>query len=747
MRIYTMPDTSRSRRSVAAEAALAASEGRERETADVLGLLRVPGTPGVLLFGPPGTGTSHLARLVAGAYRDRTRDGDRQLRLRNLADESVPCPAPAVAPPPGALLLATARSLRAAGALGLVPYPVGPLAVPADCSALDIAQLAAAPAVRLYAETLTALQPGFRLHAGNLTEVARVCAELRGVPGDLVCAARFAALEGHAALWAALLRRRSPEAVVLARSATGPPPLAAVGTSGVGPSGHRLLAHAAVFAGGCAPEALREVAQVAPEEFPVALRTLREAHRIAVSDRPSGTLRGIALARLHLPLRGAVRPDEPPGARSAHARYYARLAAAAARRAAGGDAQAEALGALQAEEHNLRAATETLLAAGRAREALALLTDIRVHRHAIDPFSADADQLALLFSGGHRGRAGEQLRLLLAEARLRDGELEAAAALLDVPGPPGAERLRLAALVVFQADRRAGIEGLRRVTELPGADREPMACHTLLDLALAELLGGETKSAAATARRALLVALRRHDRLSAGGALLRMAVVEAVNGGDPAEYTGRALSHLRPLGGPALLGAFASIAGSHLLPGITVRAAGTARMLGAFHVFRRTALTPPAAPDLAGCRLERRLREVLDEPDLLAALRTGALVPLPETAGMLAESYTASPAPRAPAGGRDAYTGSGSTVLTPRQLEVARLVALGLGNKQVARRLGISEWTVVNHLREIMRRLECTSRVQVAGWIQQRSSGADRPGADRPGAGHAGAGAGSGVPC
>jgi DNA-binding CsgD family transcriptional regulator len=39
--------------------------------------------------------------------------------------------------------------------------------------------------------------------------------------------------------------------------------------------------------------------------------------------------------------------------------------------------------------------------------------------------------------------------------------------------------------------------------------------------------------------------------------------------------------------------------------------------------------------------------------------------------------------------------------------------------------LHISEWTVVNHLRQVMRKLECSSRVQVARWV---TDAAGRPG-------------------
>lgn len=48
--------------------------------------------------------------------------------------------------------------------------------------------------------------------------------------------------------------------------------------------------------------------------------------------------------------------------------------------------------------------------------------------------------------------------------------------------------------------------------------------------------------------------------------------------------------------------------------------------------------------------------------------------------------------------------------LTPRQRELLGLLAAGLTNAQIARRLGVSEGTVRTHLENIYRRLNVTSR-------------------------------------
>ncbi len=52
--------------------------------------------------------------------------------------------------------------------------------------------------------------------------------------------------------------------------------------------------------------------------------------------------------------------------------------------------------------------------------------------------------------------------------------------------------------------------------------------------------------------------------------------------------------------------------------------------------------------------------------------------------------------------------------LSPRQLDVARLVAEGLSNKEISSRLGLSDKTVKNHISHILAKLKLAARTQIA---------------------------------
>jgi DNA-binding NarL/FixJ family response regulator len=92
--------------------------------------------------------------------------------------------------------------------------------------------------------------------------------------------------------------------------------------------------------------------------------------------------------------------------------------------------------------------------------------------------------------------------------------------------------------------------------------------------------------------------------------------------------------------------------------------------------------------------------------ELVAAIRSSAAghSPFdPRVAGALLPTSTRSPAEN----------------LSSRELEVLRHAARGLANKQIARKLGISESTVKVHLGSVFRRIGVTDRTSAALWARQ----------------------------
>ncbi|OLZ43778.1 ATP-binding protein [Amycolatopsis keratiniphila] len=61
--------------------------------------------------------------------------------------------------------------------------------------------------------------------------------------------------------------------------------------------------------------------------------------------------------------------------------------------------------------------------------------------------------------------------------------------------------------------------------------------------------------------------------------------------------------------------------------------------------------------------------------------------------------------------------------LTPRESEIARLVAAGLSNRDIAARLVIARRTVETHLQHISHKLDFANRTQLAVWVEQAGRG------------------------
>ena len=146
-------------------------------------------------------------------------------------------------------------------------------------------------------------------------------------------------------------------------------------------------------------------------------------------------------------------------------------------------------------------------------------------------------------------------------------------------------------------------------------------------------------------------------------------------------------------------------------------------------------------PDLDGIAATARVLEVRpatkiivltsfnESARILAALEAGAVGYLlkdsePEDIVRAVHDAIAGGVPLSPQAARALLPGNRpaarSDALTPREREVLALVAAGLPNKSIARRLGISEKTVKAHLTRVFTVLGVQDRTSAALWAQRQ---------------------------
>jgi non-specific serine/threonine protein kinase len=144
-----------------------------------------------------------------------------------------------------------------------------------------------------------------------------------------------------------------------------------------------------------------------------------------------------------------------------------------------------------------------------------------------------------------------------------------------------------------------------------------------------------------------------------------------------------------------------------------------ARLLGAATALmeRFCASLPPSLPSEIDA-MGADVRAALGEAAFAAAWAAGQSLPLDEAgaeadAVFAAEEQACAPgaAPLPPV--LDAAARSG---LSPRELEVVRLVAAGRSNREIADALFISHGTATTHVRNVLAKLGLDSRTAVAGW-------------------------------
>ena len=443
------------------------------------------------------------------------------------------------------------------------------------------------------------------------------------------------------------------------------------------------------------------------------------------------------LARAHYYQDLARDPDALRGALDRHAEYCVAAVADVLR---GGRNAGRLLAAVEAHLPDLRQAVRHLRSRGDHEQALRLLIALQgpllghgLARDAADEMAESAAECAegalpaealmavarwALGRGEHQQARAALDRATVAAERIpgvrarvsaltgellrRQGESAAASALLDsaieeldtagdlygaaltrraqsllraAHGDPDAERpiLRALAELDFSAEEPSG-----DADDFWRAPRSPVLVHATLLTSLARVrrLLGQAPAAYQSAREAIRLLVRETGPAEAAEALETMVLVSA---GPGSEEHQEELARI---------------------------------LLYAEDLRRRYALV--TEEDAALREVADRLHGSVD-PAVLRRLRLRARqVSLHDA--LVAGLFAPAPGEEKPAVRAESAIWHG---LTPRQHEVALLVAEGMTNRQIGRRLGISEWTVTNHLRAVMQKLGCDSRVHVVRAMQK----------------------------
>jgi two-component system, NarL family, nitrate/nitrite response regulator NarL len=111
--------------------------------------------------------------------------------------------------------------------------------------------------------------------------------------------------------------------------------------------------------------------------------------------------------------------------------------------------------------------------------------------------------------------------------------------------------------------------------------------------------------------------------------------------------------------------------------------------------------------DLRPEQLYERIRSVMRNETPLSPAIAGRLLDEIKTGATKRSSL---PAPQGP-------------TVTRRELEILRLVAEGLSNKEIGKRVSITEGTVKNHVHNALEKLHMDNRIQAAAYIVRQGLG------------------------
>jgi predicted ATPase/DNA-binding CsgD family transcriptional regulator len=604
-------------------------------------------------------------------------------------------------------------------------FPVSTLGVPDLTAHTDLESVA--PAVALFVERAAARRHGFALTSENYPAVAEICARLDGLPLAIeLAAAQIALLSPET-----VLRRLLDRAPLLV---SGPRDLparhqsldAAVAWSYelLTPAEQCVFRWCGVFVGGSTIEA---VSSICPSGNAVeALVQLGTKSLLRIVDdgwhpprwRMLETIRTYAAELLRM-------NGEWPGARARCAEYYVDLAEAL-RPDLQGHGMADTLARLAREYDNIwdvlewAAGTNHLELGLRMAAALYRFWHLRgilaEPRQWLERALARAGAVAPEIRGAALNAAGVLAGVQHDDARaaeLLEESLAVWTSLGDAEHMAGATS-NLGLLAHNLRDTQLALELFRRAEQLYAQTGNNWGVASVLgSQARVAMEQGEQQQALRSFERSLATFRQLGDQWGIAITLADLGRLR-LDLGD----TAPAMACFRE--SAPLFQAVGNVLGiTEVLEGVAAVVAGrqprrAAELLGAADALRgSTAAVQPRVEQGAVARTVGRVRARLSEPIFVEAWARGQAMQMQAALDYVLSTDHAA--------GDSAVAGDGSGGgLSPREREVAQLIALGRSNREIAEALVLSSKTVESHVKHIFGKLGVQGRTEVAVWATRQ---------------------------